>query len=242
MNSQVRGFLFSSVIHIVALSLLIFLNGPLARPDKPLVIDFSMDDTSAGGASKTASEPRNREVKVRQPEQPRQGPVAATQGPVPLKTVAQQAAATSEKTATETQAPATAGGSPFAHLQSTGNSSSVTTNPSRPQGNASSSPGKGVSGEAMKQSYLKEHFAYIRRLVQQKLSYPKMARKRGWEGKVIVSFVVCIDGHARDITIRESSGIEVLDKNATVAVRDASPFPRPPIEAQMIIPISYTLN
>ncbi len=94
----------------------------------------------------------------------------------------------------------------------------------------------------MKQNYLREHFAYIRTIVQKNLSYPKIARKMGWQGKVIISFVVCIDGHARDITIKEGSGIEMLDKNAVIAVQQASPFPKPPIEARLILPINYSLD
>ncbi|OGW20041.1 MAG: hypothetical protein A2077_04645, partial [Nitrospirae bacterium GWC2_46_6] len=37
--------------------------------------------------------------------------------------------------------------------------------------------------------YLKEHFAYIRDLIMKSISYPRIARKMGWEGKVVVSFV-----------------------------------------------------
>jgi len=83
---------------------------------------------------------------------------------------------------------------------------------------------------------------YIRNIVQKKLSYPRIARQMGWQGKVIIAFIVSIDGNAKNIEIRESSGIELLDRNAVTAVHDASPFPKPPIEAKLIIPISYTLD
>lgn len=90
--------------------------------------------------------------------------------------------------------------------------------------------------------YLKENFSYVRDAIQKKISYPRVARQMGWEGKVIVSFIVCADGHAKDIKIKEGSGIALLDRNAIETVKKASPFPRPPVEAQLLIPIKYSLN
>ncbi|MEK7196844.1 MAG: energy transducer TonB [Nitrospirota bacterium] len=90
--------------------------------------------------------------------------------------------------------------------------------------------------------YLKENFSYVRDAIQKKISYPRVARQMGWEGKVVVSFIVCADGHAKDIKIKEGSGIALLDRNAIETVKKASPFPRPPVEAQLLIPIKYSLN
>jgi protein TonB len=91
-------------------------------------------------------------------------------------------------------------------------------------------------------TYLKANFSYIRDLINRKLTYPLTARQRGWEGKVKVSFTISRDGFVKDITIIESSGIEVLDRNAVKAVKNASPYPRPPVAAQIIIPIKYELR
>ena len=90
--------------------------------------------------------------------------------------------------------------------------------------------------------YLKENFSYIRDAIQKKITYPRIARQMGWEGKVVVSFIVCMDGHAKDIKIKEGSGVELLDKNAMETVKKAAPFPRPPVEAQLLIPIKYSLD
>jgi TonB family protein len=98
------------------------------------------------------------------------------------------------------------------------------------------------SEEKIKMGYIREHFTYIRDIIMRNLSYPQVARKMGWTGKVKISFIVCSDGHAKDIKIAEGSGIEMLDKNAVEAVKKASPFPRPPLEAHLIIPIVYKLN
>jgi protein TonB len=100
----------------------------------------------------------------------------------------------------------------------------------------------GNSHGAKRMTYLKANFSYIRDLINRKLTYPLMARQRGWEGKVKVSFTISRDGFVKDIMIIESSGIEVLDNNAVKAVKNASPYPRPPVAAQIIIPINYELR
>jgi periplasmic protein TonB len=90
--------------------------------------------------------------------------------------------------------------------------------------------------------YLKAHFSYIKELIHNQIIYPATAKKMGWEGKVIVSFIVSSGGYARDVRISKSSGYEILDENAIKAINNASPFPKPPVEAQIIIPILYRLN
>jgi periplasmic protein TonB len=90
--------------------------------------------------------------------------------------------------------------------------------------------------------YLKANFSYIKDMINKKLTYPKTARQMGWEGKAKVSFTILLNGDARDIRIIQSSGREILDKNAVEAVKNASPFPGPPIAAEIIIPILYKLN
>ncbi len=93
-----------------------------------------------------------------------------------------------------------------------------------------------------KNRYLKESFSYIRDMIQKKVTYPELARQMGWEGKVTVSFIISIVGYAKDIKVMRSSGVDVLDKSAIEAVKNASPFPEPPVEAQIIIPITYNIN
>ena len=90
--------------------------------------------------------------------------------------------------------------------------------------------------------YMMNNFTYIRDMIQRKLMYPKIAREMGWEGKVAVSFFIASNGLAREIKIATSSGKESLDKNALMAVQKASPFPKPPVEAYIKIPIVYRLH
>jgi protein TonB len=102
--------------------------------------------------------------------------------------------------------------------------------------------GSGKANYGEKIRYLRANFAYIRDMIQKKVVYPSIARKMGWEGKVTVSFVIFSDGLTKNLRITKTSSIEVLDKSAIEAVKDASPFPKPPAEAQIIIPIVYKLN
>jgi len=100
----------------------------------------------------------------------------------------------------------------------------------------------GTSIEEAKQRYIKEHFSYIRDIITKNLTYPYMARKMGWSGRVTVSFIVSESGDVMDIKILESSGFDLLDRNAVETVKKVSPFPKPPWRIEVIIPIVYRLN
>jgi protein TonB len=85
-------------------------------------------------------------------------------------------------------------------------------------------------------------YGSIRSFIQQGVAYPALARKMGWEGRVVVSFRILPDGSVRDIRVVEGSGHAILDRNAVEAVRSASPFPRPPAAADILTPVVYKLN
>lgn len=103
-------------------------------------------------------------------------------------------------------------------------------------------PGLGGHKGLKAAEYLQKNFFYIRDMIQKGIIYPALARRMGWEGKVITSFIVSSGGYARDIRISKSSGYKILDENVLKAINNASPFPKPPVEAQIIIPILYRLN
>jgi protein TonB len=109
---------------------------------------------------------------------------------------------------------------------------------------ASIGPGKGSgeSAESLRKRYLREHFAYIRNLILKNLTYPPMARKLGWAGGVTVSFVVRENGYTEKIKIVKNSGYDILDQNVIRTIRDVEPFPRPPIKAELVIPVVYRLE
>jgi protein TonB len=103
--------------------------------------------------------------------------------------------------------------------------------------------GNGDGGvESARTKYLSEHFAYIRDKILRNVSYPGSAKRMGWQGKVLLSFVITADGSVRALKVIKSSGFIMLDKNAIETVRDTAPFPRPPCEAQLVIPITYNLE
>lgn len=100
----------------------------------------------------------------------------------------------------------------------------------------------GMTPEKAQQRYLKEHFTYIRDLIVKRLSYPHVARRMGWSGRVVLAFVVAEDGSIRSIQVRESSGYPVLDNSAMETVKSVAPFPRPPVAAEIVMPVQFQLQ
>ena len=103
-------------------------------------------------------------------------------------------------------------------------------------------PGRGRSSESLKNQYLREHFAYIRDLILKNITYPPPAKKIGWQGKVLVSFIIMEDGRVTNIKIVKSSGHAVLDRNVLETIREVQPFPKPPVRAELFIPVNYVLK
>lgn len=64
----------------------------------------------------------------------------------------------------------------------------------------------------------------------------------GWSGRAVVSFVINENGRALNEKILESSGFEVLDSNVIETIRAVSPFPKPPVKAELRVPINYRLE
>ncbi len=85
-------------------------------------------------------------------------------------------------------------------------------------------------------------FTWIRDAIQHAIAYPATARRMGWEGKVVVAFQLLSDGSVRDVRVVQGSGHAALDRGAVDAVRSASPFPRSPVEAEIITPVVYRLT
>ena len=90
--------------------------------------------------------------------------------------------------------------------------------------------------------YLQGNYEYIRKHIMESLIYPAVAQKRGWRGKVLVSFVINEGGEVDDITIVTSCGHDLLDSNVVSTIHKAAPFPKPPEKAQIILPIVYDLK
>ncbi len=99
------------------------------------------------------------------------------------------------------------------------------------------------SEEEQRQLYLKEKLYVISQIIQKNISYPPIARRMGWEGRVVLSIRLCTDGTVKEIKVLESSGYEVLDRNAVDTVRRvAGLFPKPPVEVVVKVPVNYRLE
>ncbi len=89
--------------------------------------------------------------------------------------------------------------------------------------------------------YMEDHIALINALIKKNLSYPRLAQKRGLQGKTMVSFTLGIDGKISDI---EALGFiaSILKKSAIKTVQKASSsFPHPKETLALRIPIVYKL-
>ena len=95
--------------------------------------------------------------------------------------------------------------------------------------------------EKTQQRYMKEHFGYIRDLITTHLVYPPMARRMNWSGKVVLAFVIAEDGTVHAIRVVETSGFQILDKSAVETVRSVAPFPKPPVRAEITVPVNFRM-
>jgi len=118
------------------------------------------------------------------------------------------------------------------------NGGSGTTGANQTGGNS----GTGDSGEKLAGKYRAEHFAYIKHIIEQNISYPQREKRMGWTVRVVVSFDVLKNGHVQDIRIVKSSGYELLDSNLVETIRKVEPFPRPPVSVILNMPITYELR
>lgn len=96
---------------------------------------------------------------------------------------------------------------------------------------------------ALEESFLRERLSVISNIVQRRINYPPIARRMGWEGKVLVSFVLEPNGDIRDLKVLKSCGYEVLDKEALDAIRRSyKDFPKPPVSVVVKLPINFKLQ
>jgi periplasmic protein TonB len=96
--------------------------------------------------------------------------------------------------------------------------------------------------EQLKRQYMAEHFSYIRNIILGNLTYPRKARIERWAGTVIVSFIILETGRVENIRILKSSGYELLDVNVVETINAIGAFPKPPVKAELHIPVLYRLD
>lgn len=96
---------------------------------------------------------------------------------------------------------------------------------------------------ALEESFLTERLSVISNIVQRRINYPPIARRMGWEGRVLIGFVLEPNGDIRDLKVLKSCGYEVLDKEALDAIRRSyKDFPKPPVSVMVKLPINFKLE
>ncbi len=257
-----KALQMSLAIHVAVLIILIGAGSSLKPADRLLVVDFRMEDSPDGGdRTFAASEVKfhkdigqkagtTKETQRKQKDQESTNQVQRQE--VPFHTtpeILETSVSEKPQVLSQINPDATSAGSVKSVVISRGLNSIAL-------GSAGSSDfsagvkdtittayGGGSGGQSrLKGKYLRRNFSYIRDRIQKRIIYPPLARRMGWEGNVTVSFIIVSDGRVNEIKVKESSGKDVLDKSAVETIIAASPFPAPPIEAQIIIPILYRLN
>ncbi len=104
------------------------------------------------------------------------------------------------------------------------------------------SPSRALRSEAT-QSYL----ALVLSCIEKKRYYPRLARMRGYEGRILLEILIGPKGELLSSRILESSGYRLLDRAALHMVRQAAPFPPPPPQLgpfplKFRIPIRFLLS
>lgn len=213
--------------------------------NKPIVIDFSIEDPAVQTTNEIPGKPRikrettsikktapspatneeheiSQETKSYEPP-PLQEAVSEDQAPVDTPAPIQDSA---EEEVQDTR------------TEQAGNLSDILDTTTE----SSSDISTGETPEKRNAGYIELNYAYIKDKIQKNISYPLMARKMGMEGKVIISFIVRESGEAEEIKILKSSGFSLLDKNVIETIKKILPFPAPPVRAELIVPVTYRLN
>ena len=85
--------------------------------------------------------------------------------------------------------------------------------------------------------------AEVKRLIDAHNSYPRMARRMGLSGEVVVRMVLSDEGEIIELRVIESSTHAILDEQTIRAIQEASQsFPKPDRAYILHIPIAYQLN
>ncbi|HOP86150.1 MAG TPA: energy transducer TonB [Syntrophorhabdaceae bacterium] len=85
-------------------------------------------------------------------------------------------------------------------------------------------------------------YAYLRDIIMKNITYPEKARRMGWEGKVILSFVINEAGFINEVKVLKSSGYHVLDEAAKEALFKIKDFQKKHERLLVQLPIEFRLR
>jgi periplasmic protein TonB len=84
---------------------------------------------------------------------------------------------------------------------------------------------------------------YIRKALEAHFRYPLLARKRGWQGEVLLSFDVDSDGRISHVQVSRSSGYRALDQAALKALDKVGRVEQAPlVRVSLELPVTYKLK
>ncbi len=232
MNRDNKSLLLSLALHSVIIASGITLQAAVAQNKKPVVIDFDL----AKPAPKAEQQVKKNRPGPPRPQEPKAKLVSK---PVPESPRQEKLPPTPVKTATEAAGPVAVNGPP----REAGPPPAPSSANGPPAGAVrSGSGGSGTSTDGLKNRYLREHFEYIRALIQKNIVYPPRAKRMGWTGKVVVFFLITESGYTKNEKIIKSSGYDILDKNVVETIKSLEPYPKPPISAELKIPVTFNLE
>jgi len=121
------------------------------------------------------------------------------------------------------------------------------------EGGKGTAPAKGAKmgsvffeGEGKGRGDLGSYLGNARMRIEKAKRYPLEARRRGWEGKVVLSFEINRKGEVGQIRLIQSSGYPDLDEEGIATLRRASPFPSPLLiekeKVMLEIPLLFKLE
>lgn len=246
MNEHVKYFGISAGLHGAVLALMIALTAGAVSHKDVVTIDFSLNNAPSlcepqqtnrtvstipfSLPAKSASVGQTAALPVPPPVPTVNSPAAIVEAAVqPAKDVVPSAVASaSQHAGGVTAATETNSANNYARTAETAPTSTISTGEN--------------NIEQVKKKYFKEHFNYIRDLIIKRLEYPPVARRMEWSGKVVLAFVVSEDGGVHSVRVKESSGYAVLDNSAMDTVKRVAPFPRPPVAAEIVMPVHFRLQ
>ena len=89
-------------------------------------------------------------------------------------------------------------------------------------------PGIGADHADMAFTSAQDYLELVKNSIQRAKQYPQPARTRQIEGRVALQFVIAPDGTLKEARVTGPCPHDILNAAAERAIRDASPFPRPP--------------
>jgi protein TonB len=241
-RSRLLGFLLLSLLlhGALYLSQRLFVKGDerVGKPLDPVEVALLGPTGPAPNAAKTL-EPKSQaapEKKISPPPKPAQPKPAAPKARPEIVREAPKAMSEKQQSKPEKQSPD--------RSQATSESSNTSTASKAPESPASTG-GAPSSPAASSQAGGYEGPKVAAYLHNPKPEYPPMAKRREWEGRVILKVRVLASGTAGEVSIATSSGHDILDESALEAVKHWRFIPAKrggqPVDSWVNVPLNFSL-